>query len=94
MKHFPPNATSSTILFLVYTTSPLLSFEVSGVTSHKSSAELFASFVSSSPYEIIWQHSVIVARLDYAMNGEYHVKITNEDGERAVQKFSILKAKC
>lgn len=91
VKYFPANTTSAVIFFLVYTTSPLVSFEVDGVSKHKS-AEMFTSYVSSSPYEIVWKHSVSLARLDHRMNGVYRVEIANEDGERATQFFTIHKA--
>lgn len=60
----------------------------------KISDRIFPSFVSSSPYEIIWKHNITVAKLDYETNGDYKITLLNKDGERATQQFSILKAKC
>lgn len=91
VKHFPANATSAVILVVVYTTSPLLSFTVDGVTGDP--ADMFTSFVSSSPYEIIWKHSIGLVRLDYRMNGVYRIQVANADGERASRLFTIHKAR-
>ena len=91
MKYFPANTTSAVIPFLVYTTSPLLSFRVDGVSAPKT-AEMFTSYVSSSPYEIIWRHNIRLARLNTGMNGVYQIRVVNKDGERANQIFTIHKA--
>lgn len=93
VKRFPPDVTSADILVFVYTTSPLASFEVSR-KGHEISDRTFATFVSNSPYEIIWKQRIRVSRLHYDVNGLYQIKVANLDGESATQQFLLQKAKC
>lgn len=92
VKYFSANTTSSTILVRIYTASPLVSFEVSGLSQHKP-ATMFTSFVSNSPYEIVWLHSISVEQLDYQANGAYRITVINDDQEASTQQFTIHKAK-
>lgn len=92
VKYFPPNVTTATILIYVYTTSPLVSFKVNRIDK-KNSDVFFAPFVSNSPYDIIWKHSIRVPRLGYEENGVYEIEVLNEDGEKTTQRFTLLKAK-
>ena len=91
MKYFPANTTTVDISVMVYTTSPLVSFKVDGMARHKS-AKMFTSFVSSSPYEIVWKHGIQLAKLTDEMNGVYRIRVVNKDKERASQDFVIHKA--
>lgn len=87
-RFFPPNASSADILVLVYTASPLVSFEVNGGVADS----IVSSFVSNSPYDIVWKHSILFPRLDYEMNRVYEIRVVNADREQAAQAFTLLKA--
>ena len=79
-------------MVIVYTTTPLVSFEVTRI-GKSISDRVFTSFLSHSPYEIVWKHNIRVSKLDYDTNGPYVIKIRNEDGDTAEQTFTIKKAK-
>lgn len=92
IKYFPPNVLSAYILVHVHTTSPLVSFTVTSV-SRGASDLVFPSFLSNSPYEILWQHSVRVAMRGYEANGLYQIEVFNREQQLATQRFTLLKAK-
>lgn len=92
-KYFPANVTSADIVVRVYTTSPLTSFEVTQ-DGKSVSDRVITSFLSNSPFDIVWRHTIRLPSLNYRMNGAYMIKVKNEDGQTATQQFSILKAKC
>ena len=93
-KYFPPNTSSAYILVLVHTTSPLVSFTVTSVSRHHAPNLVLPSFVSNSPYEIVWRHSIRVPMPDLRANGVYQIEVVNRDRELATQRFKIHKADC
>lgn len=99
VKYFPPNTSTAYILVHVYTTSPLTSFTVTSVTQRghdddNPSTPVFPSFVSNSPYEIVWRHNIRVPMPDLSANGVYEIEVVNQEREVASQTFRIHKAEC
>ena len=91
VKYFPPNATSASIPVEVHTTSPLISFTVTSV-SRGASDLVFPTFVSNSPYDVVWRHSIRVTTLTHRANGVYEIEVFNREMELATQRFTIHKA--
>ena len=96
---FPSHNLSGSFMLHIYTTSPInsLTFERSGdttlapVASDKS--QFFAEMQYSSPFDILTEYRVGIPWLTDDLNGDYEVRVTNEDQESSTLSIRIIKAK-
>lgn len=93
---FPSHNVSGSFSLRIYSTSPVNSLTVrrsSGtevVASGKK--QFFAELQYSSPFDILNVYKVGIPWLTDAINGDYQVKVTNDDQESSTLDLKIIKA--